>query len=90
VGCSYNTLNYWYRWKRRNEDNEYAQLLPEFYSEGERQPRYWNKEDVAKLIQFKNSIPQGRGGLMGDVTQAYRRNQQKGKIKNAKGRKRKR
>ena len=33
VKCSYNALNYWYRFKRLNPDNEYAQLLPDYVQE---------------------------------------------------------
>lgn len=73
IPCSYNALNYWYRWRESNPDNEYAQLLPDYIQVTDRQTRYWKREDVAKLIQFKNTVPQGRKGIMGDITQKYRR-----------------
>ena len=77
VHCSYNALNYWYRWKGLNPDNEYAKLLPDFIQTANRQTRYWKREDVAKIIQFRTSVPQGRNGVMGDITQKYRREQRK-------------
>jgi len=73
VGCSYNTLNYWYKWAKKNPNNEYAKLLPKYLDTGIRQTRYWRKEDIPAIIHFKNSLPQGRNGLMGDITQKYRR-----------------
>ena len=75
VHCSYNALNYWYRWKGLNPNNEYAKLLPDYIQIANRQTRYWKRDDVAKIIQFKNSVPQGRNGIMGDITQKYRRAQ---------------
>ena len=93
VKCSYNALNYWYRWKRENPDNEYAQLLPDYISMGDRQARYWRREDVEKIIRFRNSLPKGCSGVMGDITQKYRRKQKERKknekIKRKRGRPRK-
>lgn len=71
LGVSTQTINVWYRWKRQNPDNEYAQLLPPYSQEGGRQTRYWLITDIEKLEKFKNSIPQGCKGIMGDVTQKY-------------------
>lgn len=71
VDVSIQTINIWYRWKRQNPDSEYAKMLPDFIQNGERQTRYWNKADIWRLIEFKNSIPQGRNGILGSVTQKY-------------------
>lgn len=71
LGISENTLNFWYRFKRQNPDNEIAQLLPEYMSEGVRGKRYWKKDDLWKLIEFQKSVPKGRNGIMGTVTQKY-------------------
>lgn len=71
VGCSVQTINYWYTFKKVEPYNELAKLLPEFTQEGARQTRYWNEEDVFKLVEFKNSIPRGRNGILGAVTQKY-------------------
>lgn len=71
VGVSFKTINTWYQFKRENPENEYAQLLPEYIQVGQRGTRYWKKSDIYKLTQFKQSIPQGRNGVMGRVTQKY-------------------
>ena len=71
VGSSIQTISSWYRWKHENPDHELAKLLPEYTKIGNRNTRYWNKDDVWKLIEFKSSIPQGRNGVMGSVTQRY-------------------
>lgn len=70
VGVTVQTVTSWYKWKDLHPDHELAKLLPE-YSRGERNARLWDKADIWKLIEFKKSIPQGRNGLMGDVTQKY-------------------
>lgn len=70
VGTSVQTINSWYRWKEAHSDHELARLIPEF-RRGERRVRLWTQSDAWKLIEFRNSIPQGRNGIMGDVTQRY-------------------
>lgn len=73
VDCSIYTLNNWYVFKSKEPDNEYAQMLPEFVNkdEGVRRKRYWRESDIGKLIIFKASIPHGRNGVLGSVTQKY-------------------
>ena len=71
VGVSYRTIENWYMWKRKNPKHELAKLIPDFQQDGERQIRYWKQSDIPKLIEFKNSIPHGRNGILGDVTQKY-------------------
>ena len=71
VGSSIQTISSWYRWKRLHPEHELAKLLPEYQTIGNRNTRYWRREDVYKLVNFKNAIPQGRNGIMGDVTQRY-------------------
>lgn len=73
IGSSVPTISSWYRWKRSDPNNEYAQMLPEFERHGAHRARYWKYSDIQKLIDFKNSIPQGRNGVMGSITQAYDR-----------------
>lgn len=73
VGCSVQTINYWYAFKRKEPQNKLAKILPEYSQEGTRQTRYWTEEDIFKLITFKNSIPRGRNGILGSVTQQYKR-----------------
>lgn len=71
VGCSVQTINYWYAFKRKEPQNRLAQLLPDYSQEGARQTRYWTEEDIFKLVLFKDSIPRGRNGILGEVTQRY-------------------
>ena len=69
VGVSTQTLNIWYRWKKHNPENEYAKMLPEFQQSGPRQMRLWKRSDIWALVEFKNSIPHGCKGILGDITQ---------------------
>lgn len=71
LGSSLKSLNNWYMFKKQNPDNEYSKMIPDFRQDGERQTRYWTQSDVWKLLEFKNSIPKGRNGIMGCVTQKY-------------------
>ena len=71
VGCSVQTINYWYAFKRKEPNNKLAKILPDYTQEGGRQTRYWKEEDIFKLVMFKNSIPRGRNGILGSVTQRY-------------------
>ena len=71
VGVSSPTINIWYRWKRNHPDHALAELLPDFVQSGPRQARFWKQADCWKLIQFKQSIPHGRNGILGDTTQKY-------------------
>lgn len=73
VGCSVKTVNNWYWFKSMHPENEYAKMLPEFIRIGNRGTRYWNKDDVWKIIEFRQNIPKGRNGVLGDVTQKYYR-----------------
>ena len=77
LGCSSKSINNWYWFRRENPDNEYAKLLPDYIQEGLRQTRYWKLSDIPKLREFKLSIPQGRGGIMGSITQKYYRKDKK-------------
>ena len=79
VGCSPNTIDCWYRWKRLHPEHEMAKLLPDYVQEGERQTRYWKTSDAWALINFKTQIPKGRNGILGDATQGYARKKRKEK-----------
>ena len=71
VGVSFKTINTWYAFKRANPENEFAKILPDYIQVGKRGTRFWNRDDLWKLVQFHHSIPQGRNGIMGCVTQKY-------------------
>lgn len=71
VGVSVQTINIWYRWRKQNPEHERAKLLPDFIQTKPRQIRFWEPQDVLKLIEFKNSVKIGRNGIMGQITQKY-------------------
>lgn len=72
LGVSINTINFWYRFKRENPDNEQAQLLPDYIQDDNKtSPRYWRQKDIEKFIQYQETMPRGRKGIMGTVTQKY-------------------
>lgn len=72
IGSSVQTINMWYRFKRSEPENEYAKMLPDYIQKGGlRSTRYWTQKDIYKLIEFKQSIPLGRNGVLGTITQKY-------------------
>lgn len=71
IGKSVPTINSWYRWKKENPEHELAKLLPNFFRVGAHRTRHWHMSDVVRLYEFMNTIPQGRDGIMGSVTQRY-------------------
>lgn len=70
IGTTRMSIYQWYRFKKENPDNEFAKMLPD-YTVGVRNVKLWKKEDVWKLIAFKQAIPHGRNGVLGSVTQRY-------------------
>lgn len=64
------TINSWYKWKKLNPSHPMAKLLPKYRIVNGR-TRYWTLEDVEKLIEFKTTLPKGRNGILGEVTQKY-------------------
>lgn len=73
VNVSVKSINEWYVFKRTEPDNEYAKLLPEFIKDNTGR-RLWKESDIEKLIKFHETIPKGRNGIMGRVTQRYYKN----------------
>lgn len=69
VGCSTQTINNWYRWKKIHPEHELTKLLPDYIQESPRQIRYWKKSAIWSLAEFKNTIPHGKNGILGDITQ---------------------
>lgn len=68
VGVSGQSINNWYRWKKLNPTHELAKLLPEYEQSGPRQMRFWKQSDIWGITQFKNSIPKGCKGILGEIT----------------------
>ena len=79
VGCSPNTIDQWYRWKKLHPEHELTKLLPDYKQLGERQLRLWKTSDAWSLIEFKTKIPKGRNGILGDATQGYARKKRREK-----------
>lgn len=73
LGVSTRTIDLWYRWKRKNPEHTLAKLLPEYSKTGV--TRTWKEEDVESLIVFRDSKPNGRGGILGELT--YRKKKEK-------------
>ena len=71
IGSSIQTISMWYRWRDLNPDHERAKMLPDYTRIGNKNTRYWNREDIWRLVEFKQTIPQGKRGVMGEVTQKY-------------------
>ena len=81
INSSVQTISAWYRWKKENPDHEFAKMLPDFERHGAHRARYWKYSDVWKLVEFKQSIPQGRNGILGSVTQRYVKKSKRNKDK---------
>lgn len=73
LDVSVKTLNNWYWFKRENPSTDLAKLLPDYIQESPRSTRYWKQEDIPALMNFKVSVPKGRHGVMGSITQKYRK-----------------
>jgi len=84
IGASTHTIGNWYRFKAENPDHPLSKKLPEFVRMGTHRTRYWRAEDIPGIIEFREAIPQGRGGLMGSVTQKYVNKTPEDKMKSAK------
>lgn len=70
VDSSTQTINTWYAWKKLHPEHKLAQLLPspEYIQKGGKKVRYWNQSDIGRVIEFKKSIPHGRNGILGEIT----------------------
>lgn len=78
VDISTKTLNQWYKFYYSDEPKpEDMPELPAYEQAYEKAPRYWNPEDIPKILAFKEWIPRGHNGIMGKInapqwTLAYR------------------
>lgn len=87
IDSSIQTINIWYQWKRANPENEFALLLPDYIQKGTRNTRYWHQKDIPRLIKFKQSVPHGRNGVMGEITQRRKEKKNGKKKSNSRSRK---
>lgn len=65
------TLENWYRFKREFPEDELAMLLPDYHKEKVNSLRFWKKEDIKRLREFKNLRKLGRNGQMSNTIQKY-------------------
>ena len=73
LGIADSTLQAWYKFKKENPDNEYAMMLPEIIRVEPRNKRCWKESDIQLLMTFQKSIPHGKNGVLGSVTQRYQK-----------------
>ena len=68
LDISVQTLNSWYAWYNdpEFEKPEGTPYLPPYEQEHPRAPRYWTEDDLYDLRKFKEWVPKGRGGVMGN------------------------
>lgn len=79
LGCSVQTINSWYRWKKVHPEHELVKLLPEPTKKSAHSKRLWTETDIETLRQFQQTIPHGRNGILGDITQKSVRRSKNGK-----------
>ena len=69
IGVSVQTINRWYQFKREHPEDEVSKRLPEYATDEVRRGkgfmRLWDREDIWKLLEFKQSMKLGRVGKMG-------------------------
>ena len=77
------TLNNWYKWYNNPRYEKPANMpkLPAYTQIGKRGIRYWNKEDLKDLEIFRDWLPKGRGGVMGDYNAQFWGDRGKGILK---------
>lgn len=73
LDISVQTLNNWYRWYLDTplEKPKDMPPLPSFEQSHDRGIRYWDSNDIKKLEKFKEWLPKGRAGVMGDYTARF-------------------
>ena len=73
LDISVTTLGNWYKWyKNPNyKKPETTPTLPDYIQSGKQNKRFWKPEDMSMLQEFKEWIPKGRGGVMGDQNASY-------------------
>lgn len=77
VGVSSKTLMQWYKFYESDLPKpKDMPKLPAYEQDYPRAPRYWYPKDVEQIIAFKEWIPRGKKGIMGEInitcwTKAY-------------------
>lgn len=67
------TLTNWYAWYNNDEIKKPDDVpeLPQYEQAYERATRYWKEEDIEKIKVFKDWLPRGRGGVMGEQSKKF-------------------
>lgn len=68
IGVSVETVNRWYRTKKRNPQNELLAELPNYSLQDNgrgNKVRLWTDKDIWTLTEFLTKITKGRAGKMG-------------------------
>lgn len=71
LGVTPATLATWYKFRQENPSSVLGCMLPDMVRRGPRNARYWKREDLKALKEFKVRIPRGCKGIMGRITQKY-------------------
>lgn len=89
VGVSVKTVNFWYMFKRKNPENDYAKMLPDYIQLGNRGQRFWTEDAIWKLVEFRKQVPKGCRGVMGATTHKLTKEKTNGKKKSNRSKRRK-
>lgn len=72
INITKTTLNRWYKWYSITENKpDDCPELPKYEQQYSSAPRYWDESSIEALKRFKNWVPKGSKGLMGEVSQVY-------------------
>lgn len=82
IKVSVYTVENWYRFKREHPEDELALLLPDYYKEHINSRKFWKKEDIKKLKEFKSVRKLGRNGQMSETIQKYRKRRKEKEYEN--------
>lgn len=80
------TLTNWYKWYNNDEYEKPANMpkLPDYIQAGSRGTRHWYKDELPMLEVFKEWLPKGRGGVMGQYNAKFWGERGKRALKNSK------
>jgi hypothetical protein len=71
IDVSTKTLSSWYKWYNTYDVPLNCPLLPDYQQASIKGRRYWDKADIPLLLAFKEYIPKGRNGVMGNHNAQY-------------------
>lgn len=84
LGISNKTLLNWYAWylDPNMKKPENVPALPKYEILDSQGTRGWREEDIPQLLKFKEWVPKGRGGMMGQYNAKYWGDRGKKHLKN--------